>query len=166
MWKKNLTHSVSYTKEKQNIYTKHFMQCSYRKVKHNARVKTFCKSTQLQSSPEVKRAPPKETYITHGRRLTSVLEACVAPRIYSGGLSDFPALSLLQTMDFPCPAVPSTIPSDPGNIDSLFWGKKLKSAVMKNTRHLLGCRCHPTQPHSVADTMIDQSCYQIFRKIS
>lgn len=81
---------------------------SYRKVKHNAAVKTFCKSTQPQSSPGVKRAPPKETHITHGRGLLQFWRLVLLPGSTLVVLLtfDLSALSLLQTADFPCQAVP------------------------------------------------------------
>jgi len=73
------------------------------------RATTQSKPTQqLQSSakvhnqlcPAVKRAPPKETHVTHARSITSVLEACVASSICCGGLSDFCLTSSFSSSDY------------------------------------------------------------------
>lgn len=80
--------------------------------------------------------------MTHGRKHTSVWEACVVSSISSGGLSDFYLLLLFFRLQiFLARQGLSKVGSfqTQGNIDSQFWAKKPKGAAIKNTRYLLGC---------------------------
>lgn len=104
-------------------------------------------------------------YITHGRKLTSVLEAFVA----SGGLSDFWLICLF----FPlwillarhCLSKVWSFQTQ-GNTDLQFLEGKTQRCRDEKYQAPTGRWAPPTQPYSVADTMMDKSCCQILRTTS
>lgn len=155
MWKNKLANCVACTKQYQNIYARHLKLTicnaaqSYSKVKANTAVTTFCrsKSTQPVKPRSKKSSSKRNSYNTWwGAYSCGGLRWLQHLFLWPLRLLSYLLFLFYRLWIFLARQWLSRVGSfqSQGNIDSQFWGKKLKGAGMKNTRHLLRCQSPPT----------------------